>query len=302
MNVENADSINSSFIKKYIYKKEIDWSALTEGMTIPVQYQLIFGSNEGVMIQRGGKKTVHVYFGGNIYDAVIININFNKKYDKIHPTDLLQIRYKKGLKEAVKIAFANSYNYFLKKRELEKQSGSRKHIRLPEGKREYLVLYSTGREDLFYLETILAEDIAEIDSLVRNKSETTIEAELNFDLEDSAATIIKSTRSIKIRRLNRKIADNLKELYSYRCQICGCLIGKQYDSHIIEAHHIDYFVNSLNNDASNQLIVCPNHHRIIHDKNPIWNGQKLEYTYPNGYTEGLVLNYHLAQTRNKQQV
>ena len=62
---------------------------------------------------------------------------------------------------------------------------------------------------------------------------------------------------------NRKIGDNLKLLYGYRCQICGQLIGEEFDSHIIEAHHIDYFVLSLNNDAGNQLIVCPNHHSII---------------------------------------
>ena len=33
----------------------------------------------------------------------------------------------------------------------------------------------------------------------------------------------------------------------------------------------DYFVNSLNNDERNQMIVCPNHHSIIHDANPIFN-------------------------------
>ena len=61
---------------------------------------------------------------------------------------------------------------------------------------------------------------------------------------------------------------------------------------MVEAHHIDYFVKSLNNDASNQMIVCPNHHSIIYDVNPVFDRRKLN-VYENGVTEGLVLNKHL---------
>ena len=85
------------------------------------------------------------------------------------------------------------------------------------------------------------------------------------------AGIQTNQRLLKIRKLNRLIRENLKLLYGYRCQICGQLIGEGYGSHMAEAHHIDYFVNSLNNDASNQMIVCPNHHSIIHDANPVFD-------------------------------
>ena len=51
--------------------------------------------------------------------------------------------------------------------------------------------------------------------------------------------------SVKIRKLNKKIGYILKLLYGYRCQICGQLIGEEYGSHIVEAHHIDYFVYLL---------------------------------------------------------
>ena len=71
------------------------------------------------------------------------------------------------------------------------------------------------------------------------------------------------------------------------------LPNSTYGSHIVEAHHIDYFVSSLNNDASNQLIVCPNHHSIIHDTNPIFDRQRLIYIYKNGLEQRLVLNQHL---------
>lgn len=49
----------------------------------------------------------------------------------------------------------------------------------------------------------------------------------------------------------------------------------------------------MNNDAINQLIICPNHHRIIHATNPIFNRQKKIDTYKNGMIEKLSINYHL---------
>ena len=87
--------------------------------------------------------------------------------------------------------------------------------------------------------------------------------------------------------------DQLKQLYGYRCQICGAFIGEKYGSSLIHAHHIEYFTKSMNNDASNVLIVCPNHHGIIHDRNPVFDFQKKIYRYPNGYQEGLKLNLHI---------
>ena len=56
---------------------------------------------------------------------------------------------------------------------------------------------------------------------------------------------------------------------------------------------MDYFVKSLNNDASNQIIVCPNHHSIIHDVDPMFDRGRLLYIYSNGFEEKLVLNQHL---------
>ncbi len=56
---------------------------------------------------------------------------------------------------------------------------------------------------------------------------------------------------------------------------------------------IDYFVKSMNNGANNQIIVCPNHHSIIHDVDPVFDRGRLLYIYSNGFEEKLVLNQHL---------
>lgn len=53
------------------------------------------------------------------------------------------------------------------------------------------------------------------------------------------------------------------------------------------------FSQSLNNDSTNLMIVCPNHHRIIHKCKPEFHPKKLKFEYPNGLHEPLRLNKHL---------
>jgi len=89
---------------------------------------------------------------------------------------------------------------------------------------------------------------------------------------------------VKIRKLNRAIGETLKLLYNYRCQICGENIGARYGVSIVE---------SLNNNAENQVIICPNHHRIIHRARPVFNRRKLIFVYNNGVEERIILNQHL---------
>mgnify|MGYP000028338941 CR=1 FL=1 len=113
--------------------------------------------------------------------------------------------------------------------------------------------------------------------------------------KDKSSGIEKKLQIVKIRKLNRKNRRKFEAiLYGYRCQICGQVIGEKYGSHIAEAHHIDYFVNSLNNDANNQMIVCPNHHSVIHDANPVFDRRMMMYRFDNGVEERIRLNKHLV--------
>lgn len=74
---------------------------------------------------------------------------------------------------------------------------------------------------------------------------------------------------------------------------CGRKVGEFYGVDLAECHHIEPFSQSLNNNASNLLIVCPNHHRIIHAAAPTFDRERKLYLYPNGCTETLQLNEHL---------
>lgn len=278
--------------ENYVYKKEVDWSLLQEGLTLPIENQVIFGRNMGRFLKKGESKDIKLYLGGKPYKAIITNVNFAPRFNR--KSDILQIRYSRNseISSTLKTCFSKSYQCILAQRQV-RPNGDRTMIRLPEEYKEYLAIYTTEYEDSYVLETIVVEDIYALKNVINGQEERVFEDSLNYDVIDNKASLIETDRTVKIRKLNRKIGDNLKLLYGYRCQICGLWIGENYDSRVIETHHIDYFVNSFNNDSNNQMIVCPNHHSIIHDVNPIFDKKKLIYIYPNGFKEGLILNMHL---------
>ncbi len=279
-------------LENYVYKKEVDWSLLMEGFTLPVDNQVVFGQIMGRFLNRGERKQIKVYLDGKSYSAVIYNVNFDSRHNR--KKDTYQIRYKKNgeLSRALQKYFTNSFQYLQRIRNI-RDPGDRSMLRLPDNEKEYLAIYTTEYDDSYIFEPIVKYDLSAIKKYFVGMNERVFEEHTETNLTDPNATIEEKTQIAKIRKLDRSIGDNLKLLYGYRCQICGQLIGEEFSSHVVEAHHIDYFVKSLNNDASNQLVVCPNHHSIIHDVNPVFDRNRKLYIYENGKTQALILNKHL---------
>lgn len=278
--------------ENYVYKKEVDWSLFNYGFAIPLEYQVVFKQIADRFIGRGESQIIHLYLNGKAYDA---KLNNNRIADKFgNRADIVQIRYTQNSELAVALRglFQRSYAYIDGIKKLQ-EPGSKKHITLPEEYKEYLAVYTTEYDDSYVLEAIAADEMETLKEVVRGKQEQLVEAEIDYVEKDEGAGLRINQRLVKIRKLNRLIGENLKLLYGYRCQICGQLIGEEYGTHVVEAHHIDYFVNSLNNDADNQMIVCPNHHSIIHDANPVFDRRRRIYMYANGAEQRLVLNKHL---------
>jgi 5-methylcytosine-specific restriction enzyme A len=280
--------------ESYVYKSEINWSILTEGLTLPVENQVVFARNMGHFLQRGETKKITLYLDGKGYQATIHNVNFDRKFNR--KQDTLQIRYQKNgeLALCLQSCFSVSYEFF-KKQRAYRSSDDRSFIRLPDDLKEYIAIYTTEYDDSYIIETICSKEISLYTSLIKHATEDTIEQDINNNIKDTNANIFQSERLIKIRKLNRRISENLKLLYGYRCQICGLYIGQEYQAQVVESHHIEYFVESLNNDSENQLIVCPNHHRIIHSVNPVFDKAHLIYRYSNGLQEELKLNLHIKR-------
>ncbi|GHT50634.1 hypothetical protein AGMMS49982_06330 [Bacteroidia bacterium] len=273
----------------YIYKKEIDWSALHLGVNIPISLQNIFYENIKIKLQKGENKKIKLLLDGVEYPAILTNIYFDETKYPTHK-ELLQIRYTPNSKIAQRLReiFSSSYSYLFF--EKEKLANKKKQLSIPEEMREYLAVYSTVFDDVFAIECITQNEIVETKQEIHKYNE--LELEQIIQATDSPA-FIEKTRTTKIRKLDKTISDNLKRLYEYKCQICGLYIGESYNATVIHTHHIEYFSVSLNNNADNIMVICPNHHGIIHATNPIFDREKKLFAYPNGYSEGLKLNAHL---------
>jgi 5-methylcytosine-specific restriction endonuclease McrA len=273
----------------YIYKKEIDWSALHLGVNIPISLQNIFYENIKIKLRKGENKKIKLLLDGWEYPAILTNIYFDETKYPTHK-ELLQIRWspKSEIAQRLREIFSSSYSYLFD--EKEKLTNKKKQLSVPEEMREYLAIYSTIFDDVFAIECITHGEIVETKQEIRKFNE--LELEQIIQATDTPA-FIKKTKTTKIRKLDKIIGDNLKRLYDYKCQICGLFIGEAYNATVIHTHHIEYFSVSLNNNANNIMVICPNHHGIIHATNPVFNRETKHFTYPNGLSESLKLNLHL---------
>ncbi len=114
-----------------------------------------------------------------------------------------------------------------------------------------------------------------------------------LNAKDPSATIRIKVANNKVRVYKTSIIKQLKKIYDGKCQLCGCRPFNSVDEDICEAHHIEYFSSSKNNDSANIIILCPNHHRLIHKLNPNYDAEQQVFIYPDGRTEDIKINYHL---------
>ena len=153
----------------------------------------------------------------------------------------------------------------------------------------------TTSSDVLCMECCANADYQQLADTLSTVSEEVYEASDDdmFFLEDRTATIEEKERLVKYRKIDRSIIRMLKEFYDYRDEISGEKIGEPYGDSVVEAHHIDYFTRSQNNDSTNIIIISPNYHRIIHKNNPHFNRKKFQFEFENGEVLRLKLYEHL---------
>jgi hypothetical protein len=94
---------------------------------------------------------------------------------------------------------------------------------------------------------------------------------------------------------NRFLADSLKSYYESRCQVCGHSFEPVYGAAYSESHHIQYLSDGGPDISENIVVLCPNHHRIVHATNARFERGILRYEFPNGLIEPLILPGHLSK-------
>jgi hypothetical protein len=131
----------------YIYKKEIDWSALHLGVNIPILLQNIFYKNIKIKLQKGENKKIKLLLDGVEYPAILTNIFFDETKYPTHK-ELLQIRWSPNseIAQQLREIFNSSYRYLFV--EKEKLTNKRKQLSVPEEMREYLAIYSPDFDNL----------------------------------------------------------------------------------------------------------------------------------------------------------
>lgn len=281
-----------------IYVKDVDKSLLFQGFTIKAtlldSFLELFGK-----LTIGEVRQISILFNGTIYSGVkVINQNFDRSKYPDHP-EMYQVRYDNmhDFLNALRSEFSDLYRFIDEqikiKKAMKERGENMPNIKIPQELKSSLSFYTTDNPNVWEAIPITAYEYIEAKRQLSELSinENTFESLL---LTDDNATVVREKHLVKIRKIDRNVCLNLKKLYSYRCQICGRLISEPYgDKPVVDAHHIDFFTQSLNNNYNNVMILCPNHHRIVHVYRPLFNKRTKFYEYSNGYKEKLLINFHL---------
>ena len=107
------------------------------------------------------------------------------------------------------------------------------------------------------------------------------EIERIINQQDFTSKLVQRDRKANVRIFDDHTQKSLKKLYQYRCQICGATATVMYGVDVTEAHHLDYFSKTANNSPSNIVILCPDHHRIVHKTKAVFNFELLQFEYEN---------------------
>lgn len=278
----------------FILQKDVNWSLLNEGLSIPVSVYEHFHIWDSSILQHGAQKNIKVLIDGISYDAILKNQDFNQQKFAGH-RDIIQIRYTPNSPIATKLrsVFKKSFEYLYSQRQLPENH--RRQIILPDYIHENIRLFLTSDPSVLAIECCSDSDYQILSKTLKVIPEEVYEVsdDKKFFLEDTTASIIEKESLIKFRKIDRGIIRALKEFYDYRDEISGEKIGEEYGESCVEAHHIDYFTESQNNDSTNIIIISPNYHRIIHKNNPYFNRKKFQFEFMNGEILALKLYDHL---------
>jgi hypothetical protein len=92
---------------------------------------------------------------------------------------------------------------------------------------------------------------------------------------------------------NRQLVRDLRDFYAGRCQLCAFDSPVLYGVDAAEAHHVVYLSRGGEDTLINMLLLCPNHHTVIHQTDATFDYGRLAFSFPNGRIEPLCLNSHL---------
>ena len=128
---------------------------------------------------------------------------------------------------------------------------------------------------------------------VEDYPEMFIEGLLDSDYEEAKYAF--SDKFAKYRENCYRKIMALKRIYKGHCQLCGDIPSIAFGRDITEAHHIEPFSKNCNNNFDNIIILCPNHHRVLHKFKAIISCDKKHFLLENGESIDIRLDHHLRK-------
>ena len=213
----------------FVMQKNVDWSMLNDGFTIPIAAYSLFGAWDKSLLTHGQVKDIKILIGGEFYDAKLKNQNFNQANHAGHK-DIIQIRYSRSSPIAIKLRaiFKKSFDYYVAKRLL--QGKSKRKTPLPDDFKEYIRLYLTTSPNVICLDCCSNDEYIHLANALSSIPEEIYEAgdDDKFFAVDKSASIVEKKMLVKYRKIDRSIIRMLKEFYDYRDEISGEKIGNEY--------------------------------------------------------------------------
>jgi 5-methylcytosine-specific restriction protein A len=101
-------------------------------------------------------------------------------------------------------------------------------------------------------------------------------------------------RLLLLARRDRELVRELNALYGGRCQLCAFDSRVVYGVNAAEAHHVVHLARGGEDELINMVLLCPNHHTVVHQTEATFDYSRLTFLFPNGRVEPLCLNSHLT--------
>jgi hypothetical protein len=96
---------------------------------------------------------------------------------------------------------------------------------------------------------------------------------------------------------NRQLVRSLHNMYAGRCQLCAFDSPVVYGVPCAESHHIVYLSRGGPDELANMVLLCPNHHSVVHKADATFDYARLAFTFSNGRMEPLCINTHLVRRK-----
>lgn len=92
---------------------------------------------------------------------------------------------------------------------------------------------------------------------------------------------------------DRRLVDELQDLYDGQCQICRWHPKQNYGYALCHGHHLHWISRGGDDQLTNLVLVCPNHHAAIHRIDAPFDFSNMTFFFGT-HQESLQINSHLG--------